>query len=158
MSVKKTVKAALIAAIYAALSLLLKPISFAAVQIRVAEALSLLVLYTSAAPWGLFAGCLIANFFSPFGLIDTVCGSLATLSAALVARNIKNKYLAGLPFVIINALVIGFVVSYGAISMKVYLPSCAYLAVEEALSVYLLGIPLTVFIEKNRKVYELVAD
>lgn len=157
-NIKKIAKAGIIAALYAAVSLLLRPLSFGIFQIRAAEALSLLVLYTAAAPWGLFVGCLITNIFSPFGLLDMVCGSMATLLAALIARKTSNKYLAGASFVIVNALVIGFVVCFEAFSLRAYLPAAGYIAVEEALSVYAIGLPLTFLIEKNRKLYELIAD
>lgn len=156
--VNKIAKAAIIAALYALISIILKPISFGTFQLRVAEALSLLVLYTSAAPFGLFCGCLLANIFSPYGLLDMICGSLATLTAALIASKIKNKFLAGIPFVVVNAIVVSFVICFEAFSFAVYFPTAMYIGIEEALSVYVLGIPLTIFIEKNKKIYELIAD
>ena len=56
-------QAAIIAALYAALTLLLQPISGfqGNFQLRVSEALTLLPVFTPAAVPGLFVGCLIAN-------------------------------------------------------------------------------------------------
>ena len=54
-------RAAVIAALYAAVTLLLAPISYGPLQLRVAEALTLLPILTPAAVPGLFVGCLAAN-------------------------------------------------------------------------------------------------
>ncbi len=70
-----------IAALYAALTLLLAPISFGAVQCRVSEAMALLPMLTPQAIPGLFVGCLIANLYTGSAL-DILFGSLATLLAA----------------------------------------------------------------------------
>ena len=64
------VQAALIAAIYVVLTLVFKPISFDFIQVRIAEALTILPMFLPAAVPGLFLGCLIANFFD---LLDKHC-------------------------------------------------------------------------------------
>ena len=56
-------QAGVIAALYVVLTLVFAPISFGSVQLRVAEALTILPLFTSAAVPGLFVGCLVANIF-----------------------------------------------------------------------------------------------
>ena len=84
---------AMIAAIYAALTLGLQAISFGPVQFRVSEALTLLpILFPQAIP-GLTLGCLISNLFSPLGatVYDVVFGTLATLVAAILTRCIKGS-------------------------------------------------------------------
>ena len=48
---------ALIAAIYCALIFMFMPVSFGTVQIRVAEALTVLPYFTPSAIYGLFVGC-----------------------------------------------------------------------------------------------------
>ena len=75
-------RAAVIAAIYCALTLLLRPISYGEVQLRVSEALTILPVLTPAAVPGLFIGCLLANLLGGSTVIDIVFGSLATLGAA----------------------------------------------------------------------------
>ena len=55
------VRSAVIAALYAALTLALYPISFGAVQFRVSEALTLLPIVMPEAIPGLFVGCLVSN-------------------------------------------------------------------------------------------------
>ena len=54
-------QAAMIAAIYVVLTFVFAPISFGEVQIRIAEMLTVLPVFTPAAIPGLFVGCLIGN-------------------------------------------------------------------------------------------------
>lgn len=74
--------AAVLAAVYAALTVTLPVPQYGAVQIRFAEALTVLPFLFPAATPGLFVGCIIANLFSPF-VLDVVFGSMATLLACL---------------------------------------------------------------------------
>jgi len=90
-------RSALIAAAYALLVVFFAPLSYGPVQVRIAEALTLLPwLWVEAVP-GLFLGCLIANLFGGFGLVDVIFGSSATLIAAVMTRLMPNKVLAALP-------------------------------------------------------------
>ena len=108
------VQAAAIAAIYVVLLLVFAPISFGEVQIRFAEALTVLPYFTPAAIPGLFVGCLLGNFLGGAILPDIIFGSLTTLVAAFVSYRLrKRKYLVVLPPIIGNALVMPFVLYYG---------------------------------------------
>ena len=80
--VKVICRAGVIAALYAVLTIYLGSIAYGPLQIRPAEALTLLpLLYAESIP-ALFVGCLIANLLSPYGVPDRVVGSLVTLIAA----------------------------------------------------------------------------
>lgn len=107
LKIKYITYGAMIAAMYTALTLAFAPVSYGAVQFRVSEALCVLPFFTPAAILGLFAGCLVANIFGGNGIYDIILGSLSTLLAAYLTYKIKNRFLALLPPVIINALVIG---------------------------------------------------
>ena len=85
--------AALIAAVYAVLTVALPIPAYSGIQVRLSEALTVLPFFFPAATPGLFVGCIIANLFSPYSL-DVVCGSLATLLACLVTQRIPSKWLA----------------------------------------------------------------
>ena len=61
---------ALIAALYCALVFMFMPISYGTVQIRVAEALTILPYFTSSAIYGLFIGCLLANMIGGAGVAN----------------------------------------------------------------------------------------
>jgi len=98
--------AALIAAVYAVLTVALPIPQYSGVQLRVAEAMTVLPFLFPAATPGLFIGCVIANLFSPYPL-DVLCGSAATLLACLLTRRMPNRWLAALPPVLCNAVIVG---------------------------------------------------
>lgn len=98
--------AALIAAVYVVLTFALPLPPYSGVQLRVAEAMTVLPFLFPAATPGLFVGCLIVNLFSPFPL-DVVCGSAATLIACLLTQRMPSRWLAPLPPVLCNAIIVG---------------------------------------------------
>ena len=111
---KYIAQAALIAAAYAVLTLVLAPISFSVMQIRLSEALCVLALFTPAAVPGLCIGCLIANMLGPNGLWDIILGTAATLIGVVgiyLLRN-KNFFVALLPNIISNAVIVGLCCRY----------------------------------------------
>ena len=108
-------QAAMIAAIYVVLTLIGPSFSYGEVQVRISEALTILPAFTPAAIPGVFLGCLISNILGGCILPDIIFGSLATLVGAVftwMLRN-KSKYLAPLPPIIANVLVVPFVLKYG---------------------------------------------
>ena len=110
-SVRELTMSAMLGAIYAVLTMVL-PNQYLGMQIRLAEALTVLpFLFPSATP-GLFVGCLIANLLSPYGLLDVVAGSAATLLACLWPQRLKNRWLAPLPAVVCNAVIVGGVIAF----------------------------------------------
>ncbi|MCI8333854.1 MAG: QueT transporter family protein [Lachnospiraceae bacterium] len=108
-------QAAMIAAIYVVLCIVFEPISYGAIQTRVAEALTVLPFFTPAAVPGLFIGCLAANLLGGGILLDVAFGSVATLIGAVGTYLLrkKSRYLAPLPPIVANVLIIPFVLRYG---------------------------------------------
>lgn len=107
--------ASIIAALYVVLTYLATLLGFSsnAVQIRFSEALTVLAAYTPAAIPGLFIGCFLSNIFAGGVIWDILFGSLATLLGALGTYALKkHKYLAPLPPIIANTLIIPFVLRY----------------------------------------------
>ena len=138
---------AVIAAVYAALTYALAPISYGAVQFRVAEALTLLPILLPQAIPGLFVGCLLANLLGGFGPADVIFGSLATLAAALLTYYFrKNRYVAALPPVIVNAIVVGIMLNLVA-GFELW-STMGYVALGQLGAVYVLGLPLLKVLEK----------
>lgn len=108
-------QAAMIAAIYVVLTVAGASFSYGEVQVRISEALTILPVFTPAAIPGLFIGCLLSNILGGCILPDILFGSLATLIGAIftwMLRN-KNKFLAPLPPIIANVIVVPFVLRYG---------------------------------------------
>ena len=132
---------AVIAALYVVLTLVFAPISFGPVQVRIAEALAILPLFTPAAVPGLFVGCLIANFMGEGVIWDVVFGSLATLIGAWGGYKLRsNRWLVPVPTVISNTLIIPFVLryAYGVVDMAIPLLMLSIFAGEVA-GCYILG-------------------
>ena len=103
--------AAMIAAIYVVLTFVFAPISFGEVQVRIAEALTIMPLFTPAAIPGLFVGCLLGNILGGAALPDVIFGSLATLIGAVGTYLLRNRkpVLGTLPPILSNTVIIPFV-------------------------------------------------
>ena len=140
VSVNALTRAALIAALYAALTLLLAPISYGQVQVRLSECLTLLpVLLPEAIP-ALAVGCLLANILGGCSIFDILFGTLATLLAACLTRRFRDKFVlaAAMP-VTFNGLIVGAVVHY-VYAPVVPLPLCMLsVAAGEIIPCYVLG-------------------
>ena len=114
---KKTlflVQAALIAAIYVVLTVVFAPFSFGEVQVRIAEALTILPVFLPAAVPGLFVGCLLGNMLGGAVLPDIIFGSLATLIGAIGTRALRkaHPFLAPIPPIAANTVIVPFVLKY----------------------------------------------
>lgn len=140
------IEAAIIAAIYAALTILI-PGGSGQIQVRVSEALTVLPFFTPAAVPGLFIGCLIANLIVGAGIYDIIFGSLATLIAAIITSKIKSKYFAPLPPVIANAVIVALIWKLAA-NLPI-LVTMGFVALGEVVACYGLGLPLILFLEKR---------
>ena len=138
------VRCALIASLYTAVSLVLAPIAFGAVQARVSEAFTLL-------PVLVFTG---ANVL---GALDIVFGTAATLTAALCTRRLARVRLRGLPVaaavppVLINAVVVGAELAwaFGPRTFAGFLLQAGGVALGQLFSCFALGLPLVRIIEKT---------
>ena len=114
--VKYLCYAAIIAALYVALSLISGAFGLASgvIQVRISEALCVLPFFTPAAIPGLTIGCFIYNIIGSGEILDMVFGTLATLIGAIGARLLRKcKWAITIPTIIANALIIPFVLKYG---------------------------------------------
>ena len=105
--------AAIVGAAYAVLSIFgsIFGVTYGPIQCRFSEALCVLPFLLPETAWGLGVGCLIANLLSPYGVLDIVVGSAATLLAALLTARCKKKWLAPLPPVLANMVLVGLVLA-----------------------------------------------
>lgn len=142
-------RSGLYAAIYAVLTIVLAPFSYGIMQVRVAEALTVLPIIDNAAIPGLFIGCLIANIVGGYGIIDIGLGSVFTLIAAYLTSKAKKDWQAPIPPVVINAVGVG---TYLAILLKtpVYW-GIFWVGLGELIACFGLGLPLLYFIRKVRE-------
>lgn len=145
ITTRSLTQAAVIAAVYAALTLLLAPLSFGQMQIRVSEMLTILPILTPAAVPGLTIGCLISNIagvsMGATTMYDILFGTVSTFSAAILTRKLrKNPMVAAAPPVILNAVIVGAMLTlvYG-------LPLWAtmgWVGLGQLIACYVLGLPL----------------
>lgn len=146
-------QAALIGAAYAVLTIILAPISYGIMQVRIAEALTVLPFFTSAAVPGLFIGCLIANIYGGAGIADIIIGSLTTLSAAYLSAKVKKKCLVPLPPIILNALIIGtmlYTIFLNTGDKTTLLAAIGWVGLGQTIACYGLGYPLLILLEKYK--------
>ena len=143
---RRLVMPAAVAAIYTVMSYFgnIFGLTYGPVQCRFAEALCVLPFFFPETVWGLFIGCILTNLMSAYGPIDIVCGSLATLAAGLITARVKKWWLAPLPGVVINGIVVGAVIAWmqtGATGA--FWAAFAYngltVAAGEAIACYVLG-------------------
>ena len=153
-STRQLALAGIIAGVYAGLTLVIPIPQYHGVQFRVAEAMTLLPFLFPAAVPGLAVGCFIANLLgSPF-MLDWIFGTLATLLAALWSRRMPNRYLAALPPVLCNAVIVGaeiawFAVMDGGAFWPAYTLNACTVGLGELAVCCLLGFPLIRWLENN---------
>ncbi len=141
------VRTAVAAALYAALTLVLAPIGFGPLQFRVSEIMVLLVLIDKKYLTGLTMGAVIANYFSPLGIVDMVVGGSATFISLYLMTKTKNLYLAAFWPCIVNGIMVG-----GALSWFYALPFpviAAQVFIGQVGVIYILGIPLYKYYKKK---------
>ena len=138
-----------IAGTYAALTLAASALNLAygPVQFRFSEALTVLPFLFPGTWPGLFIGCLVANLLSPYGLVDIVVGSSATLLAALWTARVKNKWAAPFPPVLCNMVLVGGMIAWYEVGFTKAFPAlfgvnALWVGIGEAAVCYVLGMLL----------------
>ena len=146
-------QAAMTACIYVVLTVVFATISFNLIQIRVAEALCILPMFTNAAVPGLFLGCLIGNLSGGGILIDVIFGSLATLIGAAGGYALRfNRWLVPIPTVVANTLIVSPILKYGYLIDAPLWLIMVCLFIGEMISSYVLGEILGSALLKHRRI------
>jgi uncharacterized membrane protein len=134
--------AAVLAALYAAGVYFFAPISFAVVQVRVADALlPLSILFGPPAVVGLGIGVFIGNFANPFSLgpIDVVGGTIANVVATALAwfickRKFRGSRIAAVAAeILVITMVVGTYLAY--LTSTPLVVSWSYVAAGEVIAV-----------------------
>lgn len=157
---KALVQGAVIAAMYAALTYAASAanLAYGNVQFRFSEALTVLAAFTPAAIPGLAIGCFLGNLGSPYGMVDIVCGTLATLFAALCAYAVRNVRVKKLPLlsmffpVLFNGLIVGAEVTLflpEGFTFYGFLINALWVALGESVVCYVGGVPISLAIKKT---------
>lgn len=147
-------QAAMIAAVYVVLTYVFAPFSFGEVQVRIAEALTILPLFTPAAVPGLFIGCLIGNILGGAILPDIVFGSIATLIGAFGTYLLRGHLpvLAPLSPILANTVIVPFILHFGyGIALPIPFLMLT-IGIGEILSCGVLGIILYTALKKYKNI------
>lgn len=157
MNKSKTIfltRCAVIAALYATLTLVLAPISYGPIQVRVSEALTILPLFYLESIPALAIGCFFANIVS--GPVDMVLGTIATLVAAVLTRFSKKIYFGVFPPVILNALIVPAIFIINSVSSDAYYINMLTVGLGELISVVVLGTILYFVLKKSMTRYSVL--
>lgn len=158
---KFVVQSAVIAALYAGLTYAagMLNLAYGSIQFRFSEALTILAAISPAAIPGLTIGCFLGNIASPYGIIDIVCGTLATLIATVLSYKTRNVRIKDLPLlsaffpVITNAVIVGIEITIfmpEGFKLQAFLINALQIATGQLLMCYGLGIPLYKVIKKTK--------
>jgi uncharacterized membrane protein len=175
MRTRSIAQAGVIAALYAALTLVVLQfpgqLGWGLVQFRPSEAVCVLALFTPAAIPGLAIGAALANLFNvaqagPIALLDVVFGALATLLGAMWTWRMRRRtWLALAGPVVTNALIVPAYLPLMLAAMGirgvpflgvgpasalplVYVAGIATIGVGEALAIYGIGWPLATLLRR----------
>ena len=152
ISTRFMAQAAIIAATYVVLIIVFAPISFSEIQVRIAEALTILPVYTVAAVPGLVIGCLLGNIIGGAPMPDVVFGTAATLIGAVGTRLLRSRrpVIAIIPPIAANIVIIPFVLRY-AYEVPLPIPlMMATVGIGEAISCGMLGLLLHRALQPHR--------
>ena len=146
-----------IAALYVVLTVPLGSLASASfINVRPAEALTILpMLMTEAIP-GVAIGCVAANILTGAMPLDVVFGSVITLVAAFLTSKCKTPYIGAIPPILLNALflpVIWVITGGGS-----YLIMAGSVLVTQSIWIYGLGLPLYFGVKKSNLLDKLYQD
>lgn len=142
----------IVAGLYAAVTILTASFAYGNIQFRIAECLCVLVCFEPSLTVGLTLGCLIANLFSTVSVLDIVIGTAATLLACLLTVKIRRALLVPLPVILTNAIMVGAMLAWVLAPesfWKSFLIFGAEVGAGEAAVLYLLGVPLYLFVRRT---------
>ena len=152
MNTRKLATCAIIAAIYAVLTIITASLSFGNIQFRVAEALCVLPLLLPYTGWGVTAGCLLANIFSTVSPLDIVIGTLATAICCAVIAKWRKTWLAVLMPALCNGIMVGAMLAAVLTPEQFWLSFAIFgaeVAAGELAVLLVVGLPLKKLLQKD---------
>ena len=152
LSIHRLTACGIIAALYAALTIATASFAYGPMQFRVAEAMCILPFFAPWTTWGLTLGCFLANLFSTVSALDIIFGTAATLIACLLTARCRSRFLAPLPPVIVNAVIVGAMIAWVSTPeafWKGFVLFGAEVGAGELAVMYLLGLPLLLILQRT---------
>lgn len=107
LDVKVVAMNAMIATVYAVLTIACASISYGVINLRISEIIVFLAFFNRKYIPGLIVGCFLANLASPMGIYDVVFGTIATILVCVAMYRLKNLYLAAIAGGVMNGIIVG---------------------------------------------------
>lgn len=160
LNVKDIALNAIFGASYVALVFVFQFLSFDLIQFRIAEVLLVFLLFNKRLTPGLILGTLVANIaFSPFGIVDALVGTLATIVAVVLMILFKKRPLISLIMpALSNGLIVGlmiYIMSFSETNIP-FIVSFLWVFLGEAVVMYVIGYPVYLYINRNKNIKELI--
>lgn len=147
---------ALAGALYVALGFAFNFLSFELVQFRIAEFLLILLLFNPKFAPGLIIGTFAFNLTSPFGILDALVGTLASLVAIILMIVTRKIPLISLIFpAVANGIIVGTMIS--SINQIPFFATFGFVFLGELVVMYVIGLPLYYYFKKNEYILELIS-
>ena len=151
-------QAALVAALYVVLTYVARlfGLDSGVIQLRFSEALCILPIFMSAAIPGLYVGCLVSNILMGAIWMDVLVGPIATLLGALGTYALRRYvWLAPLPPILANTLLIPPVLAFGYGATQSIPFLMLTVGIGEVLSIYVCGMLLYAALRKRNLRWDL---
>lgn len=153
LRLKSLCVSAVFGALYAVLTIATGALSYGPVQFRLSEAMVVLCAFAPKLGVGITVGCFLSNIFSTVTALDVVVGTLATALACWLTARCKKAWLAILPNIVINALMIGAMLAWVLMPEDFLLGFAingTQVALGEIVVMVFLGLPLYAFAKRTR--------
>ncbi len=151
----------IIAGLYAAVTILTASFAYGNIQFRLADSLCLLVALEPSLTIGLSLGCLIANLFSTVSALDIFVGTAATLLGCLLTVKLRKAAVLPLPTILANTLLVGAMLAF-VLTPEAFWNGFVLFGAEVALGetavLYVLGVPLYLFVKRTGLIDRLLAE
>lgn len=152
INTRKLCACAIVAALYAAITIVTAPFSYNLMQFRLSEALVVLCVIEPFLAVGITLGCFLANLFSTVTALDMVVGTLATALACLWTIRCRRNWFIPLPNVLVNAVIVGGMLAFVLFPDNLlmgFVLAFAQVGFGELVVMYGLGLPLLLFARRT---------
>ena len=149
---RKLCACAVIAALYAAVTIATAPFSYGLMQFRLSEALVVLCWFEPILAVGITLGCFLANLFSTVTALDMVVGTLATALACLWTIRCRKTWFIPMPNVLVNAVIVGGMLAFILFPDNLlvgFVTAFLQVGFGELAVMYVLGLPLLLFAKRT---------
>lgn len=155
LSLHEMIRQSVIAALYVVLTLSLGNAGYGEIQFRISEFLNLLAFFNPINAIGVTLGVLISNFWSPFGVIDMIFGTIHTIIALFFIAKSKNLLIASI-WPAVFSFIIGFELTVLAGQSSLFFLTTLYVMISELIIMSIISVPLYTILSKNSEFMKVI--